>query len=56
MFEMLIHILEMNIAGHGDYSITWIGTNSSGNVMPPGHYFYIVSYGANLEKGRMVKY
>ncbi|MCD4730373.1 MAG: VWA domain-containing protein [Bacteroidales bacterium] len=56
MFGRLIHILEMNIAGPGDYSATWKGTNRSGIILPPGHYFYIISYGNYLEKNRMVKF
>ena len=55
MFGRLVHILEMNIAGPGEYKTTWYGNNSSGITMPPGHYFYTISYGAIVEKYRMVK-
>lgn len=56
MFGRLIHILEMNIAGPGDYKATWYGNNRSGILMPPGHYFYTISYEGIFEKSRMVKF
>ncbi|MEZ5197562.1 MAG: VWA domain-containing protein [Bacteroidales bacterium] len=56
LFGRLIHVIEMHIAGPGNYSENWNGTNRSGNTMPAGHYFYTISYNGLLEKGRMVKY
>jgi Ca-activated chloride channel family protein len=56
MFGRLIHVIELDVAGPGNYSTPWKGINGSGITMPPGHYFYTISYGSNLEKGRMVKH
>ncbi len=56
LFGRLVQVLKVNINGSGDYSVIWNSTGFAGLIMPPGHYFYTISYGGNLVKSRMVKY
>ena len=50
----LIRIMPLVIHGEGEYSISWDGTNQFGINAPSGVYLYVVSYGDQVQAGKMV--
>lgn len=49
----LVQVLTVHTYSTGDYSVTWNGTTSSGELAPSGSYVYTISYGNTVLGGRM---
>ena len=54
-FGRLVDIIKIQINGQGTYKLHWSGTDSSGNTIPPGYYYYTIQYGGKSLKGQVIK-
>ncbi|MFK5855024.1 MAG: VWA domain-containing protein [Bacteroidota bacterium] len=54
-FGRLIDVASIQIMGQGTYKLLWRGTNSEGNSIPAGYYYFIIQYNNQAFKGEIIK-